>query len=82
MGKGSRKNAISLGLFKQESAAQDRFKQIKKLGLKAVLETQHRVNKQDWLDMSVAGNETIIAAKLIELAEKYPKATLVQRKCQ
>jgi len=82
MGKGSRKNAISLGLFKRRTAAQARFKQIKKLGLKAVFETQYRVNKQTWMDMSVAGSETSTVAKLVGLAEKYPKPTLTQRKCQ
>lgn len=82
MGKGSRKNAISLGLFKNKDVARARLKQVKKLGLKAVLETQYRVSEQSWLDMSVAGDQTATVASLTEMAERFPEASLTQRKCQ
>lgn len=82
MGKGARKNAISLGLFKSKKTAEDRFKQVKKLGLKATFETQYRLSEQSWLDMSVAGDQTAAVASLTEVAENFSGASLVQRKCQ
>jgi hypothetical protein len=82
MGKGSQKNAISLGLFKNKEAAEDRFTQVKQLGLKAAFETQYRVSEQSWLDMSVAGDQTATVAALTEMAEDFPEASLTQRKCR
>ncbi len=82
MGKGTRKHAISLGLFNRKQAAQGRFQQVKKLGLKPVFETQYRVSKQFWLDMSVAGDQTATVATLTELIEGFSKTSLTQRKCQ
>jgi hypothetical protein len=82
MGNGSQKNAISLGLFKSKEAAEDRFTQVKNLGLKAVFETQYRLSQQSWLDMSVAGDQTATVAALTEVSEGFPGASLAQRKCQ
>lgn len=82
MGKGGRKNAISLGLFKNKDVAEKRLKQVKKLGLKVSFETQYRVSAQSWLDMSVGGDQTSTVAALSEMAERFPKANLTQRKCQ
>lgn len=82
MGKGSHANAISLGLFKSSTTAEDRFERVKKMGLKAVLETQYRVSKQFWLDMTVPGGKTDTVATLSEMAEDLPQAELSQRKCQ
>lgn len=82
MGKGSRKNAISLGLFKSKKAAEDRFKQVKNMGLKAAFETQYRLSEQTWLDMTVAGDQTSAVAALSEMPEDYLGANLTQRKCQ
>jgi hypothetical protein len=82
MGKGSRENAISLGLFNNKTTAEERFQQVSKMGLKAVFETQYRESKQVWLDMSVAGNQTATVATLTEMAEGLPNASLTQRQCQ
>ena len=82
MGNGNRKNAISLGLFKNKEVAEDRLKQVKGMGLKGVFETQYQVSEQSWLDMSVAGNKTATVAALTELADGFPTANLTQRKCQ
>ncbi|HEC20255.1 MAG TPA: SPOR domain-containing protein, partial [Gammaproteobacteria bacterium] len=78
MGKGSRKNAISLGLFKRKSTAEERFQQVKKLGLKAVLETQYRRRKQHWLDMKVADGKIATVAAITEIADGLPQAELTQ----
>lgn len=79
MGKGARKNAISLGLFKHKDAANDRFQQVKKLGLKPVLEVQYRESKQLWLDMSAVSGQVAV---LTEVAEGFrPRASLSQRDC-
>lgn len=81
MGKGSHKNAISLGLFKSKGAADERFQKVRGMGLKAILEIQYRTTKQVWLDISVPGNQTATVANVTELAETFPKASLTQRKC-
>jgi len=82
MGKGNHQNAISLGLFTRESAANSRLQQVKKLGLKAVLETQYRVNKQTWLDLAVPGGQVAAVASITKMAEGLQRAELVQGKCQ
>ena len=82
MGKGSRENAISLGLFNNKITAEERFQQVSKMGLNAVFETQYRESKQVWLDMTVAGNQTATVATLTEMAEGFPNASLTQRRCQ
>lgn len=82
MGSGARKNAISLGLFKNKDVAEDRLTQIKGMGLKGVFETQYRVSEQSWLDLSVAGDETARIAALTEIADRFPETSLTQRKCQ
>lgn len=82
MGKGSHANAISLGLFKNEDAAEDRYQRVKKMGLNAELETQYRVSQQAWLDITVPGGETTTVARIIELSEGLKKTELGQRKCQ
>lgn len=82
MGKGSRANAISLGLFKNEGAAEDRFNRVKKMGLDVKLETQYRVSQQAWLDITVPGGEATTVAKIIELSEGLQQTELGQRKCQ
>ena len=82
MGKGQHKNAVSLGLFKREGAADERFQLVKKMGLSVKKETQFRVRKLIWLDMTVPGNKTSTVASLTEVAEKYSRTNLSQRKCE
>ena len=82
MGKGQHKNAVSLGLFKREGAADERFQLVKKMGLSVKKETQFRVRKLVWLDMTVPGNKTSTVASLTELADKYSGTNLSQRKCE
>lgn len=82
MGKGNRKNAVSLGLFKRKSAAEERFQQIKKMGFKVEMETQYRVSKQTWLDMGIPGDRTSTVADLTEMVEQYSGTSMSQRKCQ
>lgn len=82
MGKGSRKNAISLGLFQRKEAADDRYKRVRKMGLKAILETQYRLSEQAWLDMTVSDGKTSTVAAITEMADGVPQAELSQRKCQ
>lgn len=82
MGKGQHKNAVSLGLFKREGAADERFQLVKKMGLSVKKETQFRVRTQVWLDMTVPGNKTSTVASLAEVADKYSRTNLSQRKCE
>lgn len=82
MGKGRRKNAISLGLFKRKGAADDRYQRVRKMGLKAILETQYRVSEQAWLDMVVLDGKPSTVAAITEMADGLPQTELSQRKCQ
>ncbi|MCF6338596.1 MAG: SPOR domain-containing protein [Gammaproteobacteria bacterium] len=82
MGKGSHQNAISLGLFTRESAANSRFQQVKKLGLKAVLETQYRTSKQIWLDLTVPGSQAATVANITEMVGSLQRAKLGRSECQ
>ncbi len=82
MGKGRYENAISLGLFTREGAADSRFQQVKKLGLKAVLEPQYRDNKQTWLDLMVPAGQTSMVVSITEMADDLQQVELSQRKCQ
>jgi hypothetical protein len=82
MGKGNHQNAISLGLFTRESAANSRFQQVKKLGLKAVLEIQYRTNKQTWLDLAVPGEQSATVAKITEMVDGLQRAKLGQTECE
>jgi hypothetical protein len=82
MGKGQHKNAVSLGLFKREAAADERFQLVKKMGLSVKKEIQYRVRKLVWLDMIVPGDKTKKIASLAEVADKYSGTNLSQRKCE
>ncbi len=82
MGKGGHQNAISLGLFTRESAANSRFQQVKKLGLKAVLEIQYRTNKQTWLDLTVPGGQAVTVANITKMVSGLQRAKLGQSECQ
>jgi hypothetical protein len=82
MGKGEYKNAVSLGLFKREAAAEKRYQLVKKMGLSVKKETQFQVRKLVWLDMTVPGNKTKTVASLTGVADKYSRTNLSQRKCE
>ncbi|WP_455198802.1 SPOR domain-containing protein [Kaarinaea lacus] len=82
MGNGEHKNAVSLGLFKSRSAADDRFEQVKKMGLSVNIETQYRVTKLAWLDMEVPGDQESTIEAISEMAGQIPRTTLTQRKCK
>jgi hypothetical protein len=82
MGKGEHKNAVSLGLFKREGAAEERYQLVEKMGLSVKKETQYRVRNLVWLDMIVPGDKTKTVASLTEVADKYSRTNLSQHKCE
>ena len=82
MGKGEHKNAVSLGLFKREGAADERYQLVKKMGLSVKKEIQYRVRNLVWLDMIVPGDKTKTVASLTEVADKYSRTNLSQRRCE
>lgn len=82
MGEGEHKNAVSLGLFKSQSAADDRYQQVKKMGLSVNVETQYRITKLAWLDMEVPGDQDSTITAISEIAGQIPKTTLTQRNCK
>lgn len=82
MGKGDHKNAVSLGLYRRKSAADERYQQVKKMGLSVNIETQYRVTKLAWLDMEVPDDQESTIAAISEIAGQIPKTTLAQRKCK
>jgi hypothetical protein len=82
MGKGEHKNAVSLGLYKTRSSADERFQQVKKMGLSVKLDTQYRETKLAWLDMEVAEDQTSTIASISELAGQNQKTTLTRHRCK
>ena len=82
MGKGDHKNAVSLGLFKTRSAANERYQQVKKMGFSVKINTQYRETKLAWLDMEIPEDRESTIAAISELAEKNPRTTLARRKCK
>lgn len=82
MGRGESKNAISLGLFKTQAAAEKRLKRVRDLGFKALLDEQYRETTLQWLDFSIPEGDEALAAAVDSLAKKYPDAQLKQHDCE
>lgn len=82
MGKGEKQNAVSLGLFSSKATADQRFEEVKTLGMQPVLETQYRITLLEWLDIDVESNRTATIATISAIADEYLSANLSQRNCE
>lgn len=82
MGKGEHRNAVSLGLYKTSSSAEERYQLVKNMGLSVKIDTQYRETKLAWLDMEVADDQKSTIDAISELAGKDPRTTLTRRRCK
>jgi len=81
MGRGRMKNAVSLGLYKEEKGATDRMKLVKDLGVEPQLETQYTVDERYWIDIDVAADRKQVITAIEAIAKGLTILDLVPRKC-
>jgi|GEM_PF-697512 len=73
-----RNNFISLGTFKEKSRADIRMRQVRKLGLEALLEPRYKTQTVHWLDID---QQTGDAVDLGAVVEEYPGIKLQEQAC-
>jgi hypothetical protein len=81
VGRGAMKNAVSLGLYKNEEGAEDRVKQIKKLGQKPKIQTQFKQVDQYWIDIDVESGQDQVINTIEKIAQSLTVLELNDRKC-
>jgi len=81
VGRGAMKNAISLGLYKNEDGAEDRVKQLKKLGEKPKIQTQYKQMDQYWIDIDVESGQDQVINTIEKIAQSLTVLELNDRKC-
>ncbi|WP_455197681.1 hypothetical protein [Kaarinaea lacus] len=81
VGRGAMKNAVSLGLYKNEEGAEDRIKQIKKLGEKPKIQTQYKQVDQYWIDIDVEAGQDQVINTIEKIAQSLTVLELNDRKC-
>ena len=81
VGRGTMKNAVSLGLYKNEEGAQDRVKQLKKLGEKPKIQTQYKQMDQYWIDIDVEAGQDQVINTIEKIAQSLTVLELNDRKC-
>jgi hypothetical protein len=81
VGRGTMKNAISLGLYKNEDSAQGRIKQLKKLGEKPKIQTQYKQVDQYWIDIDVEAGQDQVINTIEKIAQSLTVLELNDRKC-
>ncbi|WP_455207539.1 hypothetical protein [Kaarinaea lacus] len=81
VGRGTMKNAVSLGLYKNEEGAQDRVKQLKKLGEKPKIQTQYKQMDQYWIDIDVEAGQDQVINTIEKIAQSLTVLELNERKC-
>jgi hypothetical protein len=81
VGRGAMKNAVSLGLYKNEEGAEDRVKQIKKLGQKPKIQTQFKQVDQYWIDIDVESGQDQVINTIEKNAQSLTVLELNDRKC-
>ena len=81
VGRGSMKNAVSLGLYKNEEGAEDRVSQLKKIGEKPKIQTQYKQMDQYWIDIDVEPGKDQVVATIEKIAQSLTVLELNDRKC-
>ncbi|WP_455221706.1 SPOR domain-containing protein [Kaarinaea lacus] len=81
VGRGAMKNAVSLGLYKNEDGAEDRIKQLKKMGEKPKIQTQYKQIDQYWIDIDVESGQEQVVNTIEKIAQSLTVLELNDRKC-
>ena len=81
VGRGAMKNAVSLGLYKNEEGAEERVKQLKKIGETPKIQTQYKQLDQYWIDIDVEPGKDQVVATIEKIAQSLTVLELNTRKC-
>mgnify|MGYP001813747527 CR=1 FL=1 len=81
VGRGTMKNAVSLGLYKNKEGAEDRINQLKKLGEKPKIQTQYKQMDQYWIDIDVEAGQEQVINTIEKIAKSLTVLELNDRKC-
>ena len=73
-----RDNVMSLGAFKDKSRADRRMRQLRKIGIEAILEPRYRMREVTWLDLAVGLSETGHE----QLVSELPESDIQPRVCR
>ncbi len=81
VGRGQMKNAVSLGLFKNEEGAKDRVTELKKIGEKPKIQTQFKQQDLYWIDIDVEPGKDQVVSTIEKIAQSLTVLELNSRKC-
>ena len=81
VGRGPMKNAVSLGLFKNEDGAKERIARVKKMGEKPKIQTQYKQTDQYWIDIDIDPKQTQAIKTIEKIAQSLTVLELNDRKC-
>lgn len=81
VGRGTMKNAVSLGLFKNENGAKSRVNELKNIGEKPKIQTQYKQLEQYWIDIDVEPGKDQVVATIEKIAQSLTVLELNSRKC-
>lgn len=81
VGRGTMKNAVSLGLFKNEDGAKNRVTELKKIGEKPKIQTQFKQMEQFWIDIDVEPGKDQVVSTIEKIAQSLTVLELNERKC-
>jgi len=82
VGRGTMKNAVSLGLFKSEDSAKDRVGYLKKMGENPKIETQFKQQDQYWIDIDIDPGKDQVVETIEKIAQSLTVLELNPRKCE
>lgn len=82
VGRGAMKNAVSLGLFKNEGGAENRVGELKKIGEKPKIQTQFKQQDQFWIDIDVEPGKDQVVSTIEKIAQSLTVLELNTRKCK
>jgi len=82
MGRGRMKNAVSLGLYKDKSAADARVGELKRMRVKASVETQFTLAEEQWIDINVRGSNKKVINSIQTIARGLTVLKLKDRTCK
>jgi len=82
MGRGRMKNAVSLGLYKDKSAADARIGELKRMGVRSSVETQFTLSEEQWIDINVSGSNKKVINSIQTIARGLTVLKLKDRTCK
>ena len=82
VGRGQMKNAVSLGLFKNQDGAKSRVGELKKIGEKPKIQTQYKQQDQYWIDIDVEPGKDQVVTTIEKIAQSLTVLELNTRKCK